>query len=500
MKTAPMAHQITGLARSEGKRNFAFLMEQGTGKTWLTLADAERCFIGNKIDGILVIAPNGVHSNWTRREIPTHLEIPVHAYTWQGKPTTKKAKKAFDDFWIGLDKNPNMRVFSINIDAINTEAGYEAVERFLSCFRIMAIVDESTRIKNPASKRTIKTVKLGRLAIARRVLSGTPITKAPTDVFSQFDFLKAGLLGTTSYRAFVAEYAVLLDPNSKQMQAIMKKIGGRGTPQIVQEDENGNKMWRNLDKLASMIEPHSYRVRKEDCLDLPPKVYQTITFELDAKQRAVYERLKEDYHYDNDGDDMSFEAIATRTKLKQVTSGFINVYGEPQLLDVSSNPRMAAFKEAIEDVDGQFIVWAMFEEEINHIVAALKEAGISFCTYYGKTSKEDREQAIDDFQAGRKQGFVGHAGAAGIGITLTAARTAYYYSCSFDNELRLQSEDRNHRIGTTTKVLYVDFVAEDTIDEDIVKSLATKNAIAWQIIDKNRAPSENKLSSLTSVG
>lgn len=498
MKTQPMAHQVTGLALSEGKRNFAFLMEQGTGKTWLTLADVERCFIGNKIDALLVIAPNGVHSNWTRIEIPTHLEIPVHAYTWNGKPTTKKAKKAFDDFWIGLDKNPNLRVFVINIDAVNTAAGYDAAELFLNSFRTMAVVDESTRIKNPNSKRTEKTIELGRLAIARRILSGTPLTKAPTDVFSQFDFLKPGLLGTTSYRAFVAEYAVLLRHDSPQMQAIMKKIGGRGVPQIVAEDANGNKMWRNLDKLAKMIEPHSYRVRKEDCLDLPPKVYKTITFELDPKQRMVYDRLKEDYHYDNDGDDMSFEAIATRTKLKQVTSGFINVFGEAQLIDPSSNPRMSAFRDALEDADGQFIVWAMFEEEINQIMAVLDEYKISYCHYYGKTSKEARIQAIDDFQAGRKQAFIGHAAAAGIGITLTAARTAYYYSCSFDNELRLQSEDRNHRIGTTTKVLYVDFVAEDTIDEDVMKSLATKNAIAWQVIDKNRA--ENKLPSLTSVG
>jgi len=482
-----MAHQVTGLARSEGKRNFAFLMEQGTGKTWLTLADAERCFIGNKIDAILIVAPNGVHTNWTRREMPTHLGIDTCMYAWNGKPTTKKAVAAYNKLWDGLDKNPALRVFSINVEAINTAAGYEAAEKFISCFRTMMVVDESTRIKNPAAKRTAKVIELGRQAIARRILTGTPLTKAPTDLFSQFDFLKPGLLGTTSYRAFMSEYAILLDPASPQMQAIMRKIGGRGVPQIVATDEFGNKMWRNLDRLAEMILPHSYRVRKEDCLDLPPKVYQTITFELDSKQRQVYDRLKDDYHFDNDGDDMKFEAIATRTKMKQVTSGFINVYGEPQLIDTSSNPRMAAFKEALEDVDGQFIVWAMFDEEIKHICTALAEAGINYVEYHGGVSKEDRIQAIDDFQAGRKQGFVGTAAAGGIGITLTAARTTYYYSCSFDNELRLQSEDRNHRIGTVSKVLYVDFVAEDTIDEDIVKSLATKNAIAYTVIDQKRA-------------
>lgn len=489
MKTKPMNHQITGLLRSEGKRNFAFLMEQGTGKTWTTLADAERCYLSDKIDALLVIAPNGVHSNWTRREIPTHMEVLTLCFTWDRKPTTKKDKAAYDKLYTRFEKNAPLRVFAINIDAINQPAGFESVAEFIRCFRVMAVLDESTDIKNPRAKRTEKAIELGRGAIARRILSGTPITKAPTDVFSQFDFLKSGLLGTTSYRAFVSEYAVLLDPNSPQMQAIMRKLAGktRGMPQVVAEDANGNKMWKNLDKLSAMIAPHSYRVRKEDCLDLPPKVYQTITFELDSKQREVYDRLAEDYHYHHeDGDeDLSFEAIATRTKMKQVTSGFINVYGEAQLIDPTTNPRMRVFKDVINHIDGQFIVWAMFEEEINQIVVALEEAGISFVTYYGKTSKEDRELAIDDFQAGKKQAFVSNAAAGGIGITLTAARTSVYYSCSFDNKLRLQSEDRNHRIGTVTKVLYIDLVAEDTIDEDVVKSLAAKNALAFAVIDQN---------------
>lgn len=492
MKTTAMAHQLKGLELSDGKRNFAFLMEQGTGKTWLTLADAERCWKAGKIDALGVIAPNGVHTNWVLREIPTHMDIPIRSYAWNGKPKTKKEVAEYKKFWSDPEDRSFLRVFTINIEAINTQSGYDEMETFIGSMRVMLIIDESTRIKNPDAKRTEKVIELGRSAIARRILSGTPLTKGPTDLFSQFDFLKPGLLGTMSYRAFVAEYAVLLKADSPQMQAIMRKLAGkvRGIPQVVAEevDAFGNKikLWKNLDKLAEMIKPHSYRVRKEDCLDLPPKVYQTITFELDAKQRDVYDRLKEDYHYDNEGDDMKFEAIATRTKMKQVTSGFINVYGEATLIDPKSNPRMSAFKDAIQDIDGQFIVWAMFEEEINQIMAALEEADITFCTYYGATSKDDRERAIDNFQAGHIRAFIGHAQAAGIGITLTAARTAIYYSCSFDNELRLQSEDRCHRIGTVSKVLYIDLVAEDTIDEDVVRSLAQKNAIAFEVIDKKR--------------
>lgn len=494
MKTKAMKHQVVGLSRSDGKRNFAFLMEQGTGKTWLTLADAERCFMGNKIDAIAVIAPNGVHTNWVRREIPTHLEAETVSYVWKGTPTTKKAKALYERLYARHyepGKEP-LRVFAINVEAVNTINGYAALEEFLNCFRVMMIVDESTRIKNPSAKRTKKVIKLGKLAIARRILTGTPVTKAPTDVYSQFDFLKPGLLGTTSYRAFVCEHADLLDPNSPQMQAILRKLGGKGgIPQVVATDAAGNKMWKNLDKLATMIAPHSYRVTKKDCLDLPPKVYKKVFFDLAPKQRAVYDELKEDYHYVHNDEDMSFQAIAVRTKLKQVTSGFITIRGEVEdlktgdLMDPRDNPRLAAFNEIIEGLEEgrQFIVWAMFEAEIIHVMEALEAAGISARSYYGKTPKHERDGIIDDFQKRKFQCFVSHAAAGGIGITLTAADLAIYYSCSFDNELRLQSEDRCHRIGTVNKVLYIDLVAEDTLDEDVIRSLSVKNVIAAQIID-----------------
>lgn len=489
MKTKGMKHQLTALERSDGKRNFAYLMEQGTGKTWTTMADAERAFLAGKIDAIAVVAPNGVNVNWVKREIPTHMEVATNCYVWRGNPTSKVAKAAYEKLFANhyCAGEAPLRVFSINVEAVNTKNGYAALERFLTAYRCMMVVDESTRIKNPAAKRTEKIIDLGKLAIARRILTGTPLTKAPTDLFSQFDFLKSGLLGTKSYRAFVAEYATLLSPNHPQMIAMISQNPRAAYAQVVATDEFGNKMWRNLDRLASLIEPHSYRVRKEDCLDLPPKVYKTVFFDLDPVQRAKYDELKTDYSYEDlHGDVNSFIAIAARTKMKQVTSGFINIEGERQLIEPGSNPRMEAFKDVVEDIEGQFIVWAMFEEEIIQIEAALAEAGISSVKYYGATSKGEREDAIDDFQRGEYRSFIANAQAAGIGLTLTAASTAVYYSCSYDNELRMQSEDRNHRIGTKNSVLYIDLVAEDTLDEDIMKSLATKSALASFIIDGKR--------------
>lgn len=498
MKTSPMEHQSTGLQMMDGKRNFALLMEMGTGKTWLTLADAERCYEQNKIDALLVIAPNGVHSNWCRREIPTHLSVESKCYVWKGQPGSKVGKQRIEDFFEPwkLDRRRPLMVLSMNIDAVNTKHGYAIAERFLESYRVMAVIDESTRIKNPKAARTKKTIKLGRKAIARRILSGTPMPKSPLDLFSQFDFLREGLLGTKSFAAFTAEYAVLLQPEDPEMQAIMRNLAGKvfGIPQVVKKDEFGRPLFKNLERLKRMIAPHSYRVRKEDCLDLPEKIYKPIFFELTSKQRDIYKQLEIEYEYllndEESGlsENMSFAAIAARTKMKQVTSGFINIYGEPILMEPRDNPRMAAFIELIDTLEDreepqQFIVWAMFQEELNQIMAVLEERGIVAAKYAGDTPTERREEIIDQFQAGKIQAFVGHAAAAGIGLTLTAANVAIYYSCSYDNELRKQSEDRCHRIGTKSEVTYYDLIGEDTLDEDIMRSLATKSKLADIVID-----------------
>jgi SNF2 family DNA or RNA helicase len=492
MKTKGMKHQLRALTKSAGKRNFAFFMEQGTGKTWATLADAERCFLEGKIDAVLVWAPKGVHTNWKLREIPKHLEVASVCYAWAGPVKTKKAKEGLAKLYTPADRfrEPTLRVLTINFEAMLTAPGIEAVREFLNSFRVMAVVDESKKIGNPKAKRTVNIIKAGRDATARRILSGKPLTKAPMDLFSQFDFLKEGLLGTTSYRAFVSEYAVLLDPQSPQMQGLIRKMGPKAAfAQIVETDkETGLKKYKNLDKLAAMIEPHVFRVRKADCLDLPPKQYKQVRFDLTDDQRAVYDELKNDLSYVSETEGpQSFAAIAARQKMKQVTSGFIFVNGKAEYIDADKNPRMEEFLNVVDDIpdDASFIVWAIYREEIKQVVEQLNALGISTAEYHGGISEEDREKAIDDLQEGRVRAFVCNK-AAYAGLTLTKATYSLYYSCDFDNDIRSQSEDRNHRIGTTQSVLYVDFIANETVDEDIEASLAFKNHIADVVIDNKK--------------
>lgn len=484
MKTSPMKHQEVGVARlAAAPKGFMLGCEQGTGKTWMLLADAEHQFNAGLIDAVLVLAPKGVHTNWVLREIPTHTSVPtVSAYYLAGGGVRRKAaiERVFRN-----NGERELRILAINIDAIIHKEGYDLARRLLRTYRTMMIVDESQRIKSMDSARTQKAILLGRMAVSRRASSGTPITNSPVDIFSQIEFIapEQALLGTTSHKAFFAEYAVLLDADSVLMKAIKERTRARGTPQIVARDTEGKPKWRNLDKLGRLLEPIMYRVLKADCLDLPEKIYKTIYFELEPKQQAIYDMVEEKMRLEReDGDFDIFTALTKINKLRQVTSGFVIVDGEATVLRIDSNPRMQALKSLVEDIDGQFIVWASFVEELSQIMVAMEACGLKAVQYSGKISSANRERAIDDFQNGKATVFVGQPVAGGVGLTLTAAKTVVYYSSDYNLGTRLQSEDRCHRIGTTTHVVYIDLAATDTIDEKIASALQIKEELSQAVL------------------
>lgn len=506
MKTKGMAHQVVGLERMDGKRNFAMLCEQGTGKTWMLLADAERAFLEGKIDCLLVAAPRGVHTNWVRREIPTHLSCPVLAVAWNtnaGKKETKKMEEVLNK------EDRRLRVFSINIDAVNFARGWDFAERFILSGRTMIVLDESSRIKSPDAARTKALLELRSYAVAARIASGTPITNAPVDIFAQFEFLRSGLLGTTSYRAFVAEYADLLDPAGYEMKKMVEANPRMKFAQIVAKNPDGSRRWKNLDKLQGLIAPHAYRVLKRDCLDLPEKIYKTHYFDMSAKQRAAYDKMRDELRIQVrevdqllDGElaadeEIPVSALAAIVKLQQITSGFVKLPDGGEVHYVAEdNPRLDALVDLLEDVDGKFIVWARFREEIEQIATRLRAAGIECVEYHGGVKTADREAAVDAIQLGTARGFIGQAQSGGIGLTLTEAATTVYYSNDFNAETRWQSEDRNHRIGTKSHVVYIDLAATDSIDERIAESLRRKKNLAAGVLgDARPAKSVNNQAS-----
>jgi SNF2 family DNA or RNA helicase len=477
-----MKHQEIGVELlAKNPSYYGLACEQGTGKTWMLLCDAERLFKLEFITGLLVIAPNGVHSNWVRKEIPTHLSVPVEADYYVAGAGVKRQRKweRLFDVTRGV-----MKVFAINVDALNTKQGYALCQRFLAKHHAMMAVDESSRIKTPSAGRTKKAIALGRSARSRRIMSGTMMPNGPKDLFSQFDFLRPGLLGTKSFRAFVAEYTELQPEDSPLVRHAMEKSRAKFVPQIPKTDSTGKPIFKNLGKLSRLIEPYVYRVKKEDCIDLPPKIYTTRYFELPPAQRKVYETADKQLRYEHENGMIDkFNALTKLSKLRQITSCFIMLDGEPLDL-MESNPRLNLLEEILEDVDGQFIVWAYFKAELRAIAALFKRLAIPFVSYHGEVSVADRERAIDDFQSGKARAFIGNPQAAATGLTLTAASTAIYYSNDFNLELRLQSEDRCHRIGTKgDHVLYIDLCAVDTKDEQIAARLQAKEEVAAIVMD-----------------
>jgi SNF2 family DNA or RNA helicase len=484
MKTKGMTHQLEALRRMQGRVGFALLMEQGTGKTWTLLADAERNYAAGIIDAVLVFAPKGVHTNWVRREIPAHLGVDAITRVWRAG-MGKRERAKLDDLLRPREVGevPPLRVLAMNFDALMSKDAMAFARSFLRATNAMAIVDESGRIKNPNAERTQRLMLLRDLAKLRRIATGTPVTNAPMDVFSQMEFLEEGLLGTTSYRAFVAEYAELMDKDHPMFKRMIEENPRIARAQIVAKNPDGSPRWRNLDKLQGLLLPHSYRVLKRDCLDLPDKIYKTVYFELAPAQRAAYELMKEDLRIKlEDGTLEPVAALAALVKLQQITSGFV-IKPEGGVLYVDEkNPRLDALVDALEDVDGAVLVWARFKEEITAAAAALRKAGRRVVEYHGAVSAKDREAAVDAIQSGAADAFVGNAQAGGIGLTLTRAENTVYFSNDWNLGTRLQSEDRNHRIGTRNNVVYIDLVASDTIDESIARALQRKEGMAAAIL------------------
>jgi SNF2 family DNA or RNA helicase len=252
--------------------------------------------------------------------------------------------------------------------------------------------------------------------------------------------------------------------------------------QVIARNPDGSPRWRNLDKLQRLLEPNSFRVLKKDCLDLPDKIYKTITFELDAQQQRAYDKMQDELRIElGDNTELPVSELAALIKLQQITSGYVNTPMGVRYIS-ADNPRLKTLLDAIEDVEGKFIVWARFREELDAISDALTDAGVACVQYHGGVSRDNREAAVDQFQNGDVRVFVGQPQSGGIGLTLTAAETVFYFSNDFNLETRLQSEDRAHRIGTKKNVVYIDIAAENTIDEQITKNLRRKKRTAALVL------------------
>src|SRR5210317_2233789 len=461
-KSKPFDHQLKALEMSWDKEVFAYFMEMGTGKSKVLIDNIAMLYDKGKINGALIIAPKGVYKNWFDGEIPTHLpnHIEKKVGFWQTKPDAPDMKAMFQ-------ADEDLHICIMNVEAFSTKKGLQYAWKFLNSHRALLGVDESTTIKNPSAKRTKAILDLAKHAKYRRILTGSPVTKSPLDLFSQCQFLDPWLLDQQSYYSFRTRYAICRKIN----------VSGRQVEIVVG--------YRNLGELSEKLKPFSYRVLKDDCLDLPKKTFMKRIIELTDEQKKLYKDMKEKALAVLNGKMVTSATVITQMmRLHQITCGhFKSDDGEVQKV---KSKRLDELMDVLDEVEGKAIIWAHYRHDIETIVEEVTQryGENSIVTYYGDTSSEDRQKAIEAIQnpEGPTRFLVGTPQTGGYGITLTGASTMIYYSNGYDLEKRQQSEARIDRIGQERPMTYIDIIAEQTIDEKIVKALRDKVNIATQIM------------------
>jgi len=467
-KTKPFKHQQDALEESWYKPFHALFMEMGTGKSKVAIDNLGILYVEGDLNAALIVAPKGVYDNWVQGEIPAHLPDNIDRKIMRWSPNvSKRYAEELDNF---IDESfDGLKLFVMNVEAFSSQRGTRAAGRFLVANpENMAVVDESTTIKNRNAQRTKNLMALNPYIKYRRILTGSPITKSPLDLYSQCRFLDPKALGFVSFYAFQGRYAILQK----------RVMGARSFQEITG--------YRRLDELNERLLSFSTRTLKKDCLDLPAKLYLRRHVPLTPEQERVYDQMKSlALAHLNDENIATTASVLTQImRLQQICCGsFQPDVGELQEL---KNNRLPELLDITDELSGKAIIWATYTNDLQRIAHALRDrfGPDSVALYHGGTPQDQRQEIVDEFQDPYSplRFFVGQPKTGGYGITLTAANTVIYYSNSYDLEIRLQSEDRAHRIGQKNAVTYIDIVSPNTIDEKVLNALRDKVSLAGKVL------------------
>lgn len=458
-KLEPFAHQHKAFSLAADRAAFAWFMDMGTGKSKVAIDDIAYQYINSRITGAVVACPNSIKSNWLEeldKHMPSYVEY--RAAMWQSSPL-KKEKLALERLWQDGDF---LRILIINIEAFSHKRPVDYVRSFVNSFPSLINVDESSRIKRSGAKRTSSLIRVAKHAKVRRIMTGTPVTQSPMDVFAQFSFLDPDILGYDSYYSFRNRYAIM---------------GGYENKEVI--------AYQNIAELQASVDAHSFRVTKKECLDLPEKMYERRVLDMTPNQARIYKEMKDHLRAEMDHGDVTAKIPLTRLlRFQQITGGYVPTEEAPGIFTPvdKTNPKLEELLSILEEVNGKVIIWARFKPEIHAIAEAIRKnwRPEQVVEFHGEVSQAERTAARTEFQNKMSdvQFFVGQPSSGGIGITLTEASTVIYYSNTFSLEDRLQSEDRAHRIGQVRNVKYIDLVMRGTIDVKLLHTLREKRQVA----------------------
>ncbi len=472
-KTTPFDHQREIFDKHKDRAAFALFWEQGCGKTKPVIDNVAYLYEKDEVNGLLVVAPNGVHRNWITDEIPVHmpdrLKGDIRTHIWQSnRSTTKWHQKAVNE----VIDHKGLAVLAIGYEAFMSKAGKKAVWSFLKKRRCLFALDEAHNIKTPGAKRTMSMIAAAKHAPYRRLMTGTPIAQGPFDIYSQARWVNPSFWvdrGLPRFQSFKMRYGVW-----RTAEEVMREDGyDPGFDQLLE--------YKNIAELHETLRWVGSRKTKDEVLDLPPKLYSKRYIELTKEQQRLYDSLVDTFEAELESGAIVEAplAIVRLLRLQQIICGYIATEAdEPIEMIPGKNPRLDELLSVTDGLGHKAIIWGRFRKDIDLIMEALGDKAVR---YDGAVDEMDRARAKEEFQKGDAQFFVANPAAGATGLTLHAARTVIYYSNSFKMVDRLQSEDRAHRIGQEHPVNYIDLVAPGTIDEHIVGALRSKFDIATQI-------------------
>jgi SNF2 family DNA or RNA helicase len=474
-RSAPLQHQQEALSIGWKREFFAYFLEMGLGKSRIVLEDFLLNYEDNRVDGLIIIAHKSVYGNWGRidRENPGEIQkwmwlkhenaAQVYMYRAGRKKQDDKVRKALLD-----SSQPSPRILLINIESLATTAdAAELVTMFCKTYRTMMVIDESTTIKNHKAQRTKLLHKLAQRAVMKRIMTGSPSTGSQSDLWAQFEFLRPGV-NPLGYKKFVVF-------QMRFNQLIMMTVGNHSFRREVGP--------ANTDELQRLVALHSFRRRKVDCLDLPPKGYRYWEVELTDEQKTVYRELRQFASAKVHGAEVSTELVVTQLmRMHSVICGHIKT-DDGVVRRLASN-RMKAVEDIVGATEEQVVIWCHWRNDAALVIHELRKlyGDDAVAEWHGGIPLAQREAYENDFQAGRRRFMVATDAAGARGRTWTAATLVIYYSNGYDWEIREQSEDRTHRIGTKGTVTYVDLVVPNSLDEKIIKALRAKRNIARAVV------------------
>lgn len=500
-KTEPRGKQLEVLQQSWDQQNWAFLCRPGTGKTKLGLDTAALNYLADRIDAMLVIAPDGVDRQWVEEGAPKHLAVPYVA----GNYASQMGKQAYERLERMVKATPRSRgllLLTMSFDGLQTPRGKALVKLLQKNYRYLCDDDESHRTSNPKAD-VYKAVKpVMRAARVRRIGTGTLIRQNPFSAWGQFELMGDGLLGFSSLTAFKSMYSVILPPFNPLVKHIAKNLDAKGRlrkdkngnpiyPKIIARDEFDRPQYRNLADLRRRIAARASFLTLADVNGKEPIVNEDPIFvRLSAYQRRVYDDLVKWGVANAPGGQLTAEgSLALAIRLAQVAGGFAPSDDDPNAQQLGEvNPKITAMLDKIEELtDEKVVIWCKFSAEINAVVSSLeaKYGEDAVVQYHGRMNAAGKDCSKRSFiDHANVRFFVGQQKAGGTGLDGLQGVAHYmiFYSNDYPYLERLQAISRLARTDGADIVQVYDLIAEHTVDEDVVACLKTAQDVSEAVL------------------